>query len=361
MAIAAVVLVVLPGLLVERSGGQALTAQLSRTSTVLPADSVVNGLSCPSVTFCVAAGWFGYAAAGGGSKTWAEKVSGMRTSLMRTPNPTGASQSEFNGVSCPSSTFCVGVGDAENSNGVDRALAETYQKGKWVIDKLPSTGDAAQLVGVSCSTAKFCLAFGQNDFTSKALTFVARDVNGTWSLLSLTLKERRAIVFSGVSCVAGGTCLLVGRAGGQSAYRYSKTTLTAVQLPKISHSVLVAVSCVSSIHCTAVGVAGSRPLVSLAERLGRHGWTALPSLGSVAPVAVSCFASGHCYVLSLDQVASYDGKSWSTTKIPGLRSIFGALACASASYCVAGGQTLTGQQSGIIDVLSGSKWITVAG
>jgi hypothetical protein len=168
-------------------------------------------------------------------------------------------------------------------------------------------------------------------------------------------------VFSGVSCVAGGTCLLVGRAGGQSAYRYSKTTLTAVQLPKISHSVLVAVSCVSSIDCTAVGVAGSRPLVSLAERLGRHGWTALPSLGSVAPVAVSCFASGHCYVLSLDQVASYDGKSWSTTKIPGLRSIFGALACASASYCVAGGQTLTGQQSGIIDVLSGSKWITVAG
>lgn len=93
-------------------------------STPNPAGSIASVLqevSCATETSC---GTVGFSVRSGESnKTLAEAWNGTAWSIQGTPNPSAATSSSLQGVSCRSLT-CMGVGWSTNSSGVDTTLAE---------------------------------------------------------------------------------------------------------------------------------------------------------------------------------------------------------------------------------------------
>jgi hypothetical protein len=51
--------------------------------------------------------------------------------IQSTPNSSAAESSELNGVSCPSATACMAVGDYVDGSGVDMTLAEQWNGTNW--------------------------------------------------------------------------------------------------------------------------------------------------------------------------------------------------------------------------------------
>jgi hypothetical protein len=96
------------------------------TGAVLPAGAEAGEtayVSCASSTSaCEAAGQF---YAGGGAASLAEGWNGTSWTVQSTPNPSGAVDSYFDGISCSSSTACVADGSAFLSAG-STAFAESY-------------------------------------------------------------------------------------------------------------------------------------------------------------------------------------------------------------------------------------------
>jgi hypothetical protein len=96
----------------------------------LPAWSL-QGVSCPSPTNCFAIGSSGTYAIGreSNTKTLVEHWNGSRWSILPSPNPSQPEQAALFGVSCPSTTVCMAVGDHYTSTDLDfvfRTLAEAY-------------------------------------------------------------------------------------------------------------------------------------------------------------------------------------------------------------------------------------------
>jgi len=92
----------------------------SRLTTVSP--GALYGVSCPSTSFCVAVG-------NNGGTTLAEQWNGASWSTMTTTNP-GAGR--LHAVSCASITFCVAVGYYYNpSSNTDQTLAEQWDGASW--------------------------------------------------------------------------------------------------------------------------------------------------------------------------------------------------------------------------------------
>ncbi len=317
-------------------------------------------------------GWFGYAAPGGGSKTWAEKVVGHTVSLMSTPNPAASTQSELNGVSCLSTKFCVAVGDGGTSSGKEYPIAETYSNGKWAIDKLPSAPATSWLTSVSCSSIEFCLALGESggDGTA-AVPLIEKYTSGAWSLVKLA-SGTTGQDWASVSCVKGSVCLIVGSVGlkGSIAYQYRVGSLLKLHPPALTGEIgeLDATSCTSAVDCLAAGYETSKALVvsAVVERFDTHGWSDLPSPGSFTTDGADCVRSV-CFVIGTGKAggktgsiaAEYDGKTWSVKLMPG-ESLWASVSCSSASACVAVGDALN-SNTGIIDRFGGSGWSTVAG
>src|SRR5919201_345683 len=155
----------------ERWNGTSWTIQ----STPNPAGATatqLDSISCVSTTACVAVG---HSAGSTTTTTLAERWNGASWAIQSTPNPTGFSASELNGVSCPSAGACVAVGDSSNgSNSV--TLAERWNGTSWVIQSTPkpSGATASKLFDVSCTSASACTAGGSG---------LAERWNGTsWSL-----------------------------------------------------------------------------------------------------------------------------------------------------------------------------------
>ncbi len=83
-------------------------------------ESLFEDVSCATETSCTAAG---SSAGGGSTKTLAEKWNGTSWSIQGTPNPSGSTFSSLFGVSCQSTT-CMGVGWSTDGSGVDTTLGE---------------------------------------------------------------------------------------------------------------------------------------------------------------------------------------------------------------------------------------------
>jgi hypothetical protein len=78
-------------------------------------------VSCPSRQSCFAVG---NQRAGAFYKTLVEHWDGQHWSVMASPEPTGATVSILNAVSCPNPSTCAAVGYYQNPNV--KTLAERY-------------------------------------------------------------------------------------------------------------------------------------------------------------------------------------------------------------------------------------------
>lgn len=108
--------------LVERWNGHRWSPQPSPSSG--KGISVLDGVSCASRTACTAVGTFNRP--GGDLVTLVERWGGKRGLIQQTPDPTGATLSELDGVSCGVKMLCTAVGLFRVHHNPFLALAERH-------------------------------------------------------------------------------------------------------------------------------------------------------------------------------------------------------------------------------------------
>jgi hypothetical protein len=225
--------------------------------------SILNGVSCASATACTATGY--YTNSGGTNLTLAERWNGSSWAIQTIPNPSGATGSFLDGVSCPSATACTATGTYLNG-GVYLTLAENWNGTSWAIQVTPNPSGATGSVfnGVSCASATACTAAGYytNSIGTNA-TLVERWNGSSWAIQATpNYSGATGSVFNGVFCASATACTAAGyytNSGGTNVTlveSWNGTSWAAQVTPNplgALSSVLWGVSCASATACTAVG------------------------------------------------------------------------------------------------------------
>ena len=128
----------------------------SQRTPEAPAGGDLQGVSCPSVTLCVAAGWLISGA------TLTEHWDGVSWSIQPTPRPVGARDSTLQDISCASITACAAVGYYTSRTGNEWTLAEHWDGVNWSIQQTPQRSGAkdSDLFRISCAAITACTAVG---------------------------------------------------------------------------------------------------------------------------------------------------------------------------------------------------------
>jgi hypothetical protein len=175
--------------------------------------SALNGVSCLTARFCVAAGDY---QVGGSSKsrTLAETWNGKTWTTERTPNhrdgPNGDGLSD---LACNSTKACVAVGGYSRSNTGNRTLAERWNGKTWTIAPTANHKGSAggSLEGVSCHSAHRCMAIGSFGRSAGNGTLAERWSGKTWTITPTPGAHGATYSFlTSVSCGAKDACLAVG-------------------------------------------------------------------------------------------------------------------------------------------------------
>jgi hypothetical protein len=237
----------------------------------------IRGVSCPSVSFCVAAtrlgGIFTTTNPDGGVAAW----SGFHLQE-------GGPRVHMYGVSCPSASLCVAVALG------GKIITSTDPAGgpsAWTTAQLP---EPLELQSVSCSSPSLCVAVGEEGemVTSTNPTGGA----GAWSVV----REPRFGMMMGVSCPESSFCVTgnadtvlsaTNPAGGAAAWKQA-AGVTPLQL--------TAFDCVNASACAAVNnnfdvIASTNPGGSASD------WTftnAVPYTGPNGAFGISCPAVTLC-------------------------------------------------------------------
>jgi hypothetical protein len=240
---------------------------------------------------------------------------GTSWAVQRTPSPAGALGSALYGVSCPSVTTCIAVGSTADSSNTVLALAERWNGRTWSLLPIPGPAGAlgTSLYGVSCSSATACIAVGTYEDSSKADLTMAEAWNGAgWTVQAAPNPPESGL--DGVSCSSSSACTAVGlyqkndRYGddwGPLAERWNGTawdTQPILSPAGAAFTVLYGVSCPSATDCSAVGyyaLSDESPYQALAERWNGATWTieSVPNPAGAtgaALVSVSCSLAGAC-------------------------------------------------------------------
>lgn len=308
------------------------------------------GVSCPSITQCVAVG------TGETSRELiASRSSGGRWSRRNTPNPLGPLPSELNDVSCSSLQACLAVGRYYPSGSSSRAsmpFAEAWNGTTWTVQSVPTpTGTTnAELDAVSCPSPGSCTAIGQ---------YATRQANrppliellagGRW-----TIQDHGHLTgpLSRVSCASATTCVAIGSLNSRMIAAIEDGSGWRNQNPSLASGMslqsLGGVSCGSSTDCFAVGgvyVQTSGTNQTLVLRHAASGWSlqTSPDATRVGGFSdVSCTAPTECTAVGGDSpgplAERWDGASWTIqTLAAGLDSASSlqAVSCGSATACTA--------------------------
>ncbi len=321
--------------------------------------SLLEGVSCASVTFCIAVG----NTANTSGVTLAQKWNGSSWTTQSTPNPAGeVNFIELKGISCPSTTACTAVGGYLAHGGM--SLAERWEGEKWTIQSTPNLEPSSyRLASVSCPSTSVCFAAGyEYPFGGSEKPLIERWSGGTWSK-QLAPGSGTESELSGVSCSSTTSCYAVGY-----SYSYSEESDSPLieswngekwsvdSTPSI-FGWLNTISCVSSTSCTAVGNDESGTI--LAEHLEGASWSAteppMPKGGATGHVGlygVSCISTTRCTavggygnssIIKLPFAESWNGSKWSVQSMPnpgGVSSSQSDVSCTALTACTAVGNSV---------------------
>src|SRR5689334_1613307 len=330
-------------------------------SVAKPAGStniVLNSVSCTATTACTAVGY--YTDSTGRIVTLAERWNGSAWSIQTTANPASGA-TELVGVSCTSSTSCTAVG--KQSTGT---FAERWNGTSWSISSTPNpegSASAIRLYDVSCPTTSFCLAVG-NYATSPKKTLVERWNGSTWSLLSSPNPSEAGSAFlTDVSCPTAESCAATGYYAttlGGSEYRtlverWNGSAVSLQSSPNPEGKAVVQlndVSCTTASACTSVGFSQTTtagPAAgTLGERWNGSSWS-IQSTVDPEPLppesrleTVSCPTSSFCAAFGRDSTRNrelfrlWNGTEW---KVGGEETPIGSggpvdVSCASITQCM---------------------------
>ncbi len=119
----------------------------------------VLGVSCPSASWCEAAGSFMRGVLGD-TFGLVEQWDGKHWKLQHAPGPRGRENSVIlNAISCPAQGSCTAVGDSSRYT-TGYVLAERLRGARWSLQPTPNPRFGGGLNGVSCTRQGFCLAVG---------------------------------------------------------------------------------------------------------------------------------------------------------------------------------------------------------
>ena len=326
----------------------------------------LSGLSCAGPSSCMAVGSFD---SSGVTKTLVESWNGSVWSLVSSPNPTGATDSELSAVSCISTSGCVAVGKYTTST-VTKSLVESWNGSVWSLVASPNPTGASQSVlsGVACASGSSCDAVGASVASSTVTALVERWNGSVWSVVSSPNPiGAAASEFSAVSCRAATSCIAVGQ------FTTSATTMTLVEswngsvwsvVPSpnptgATTSVLTGVSCTSSLSCIAVGGSVSAgTILTLVESWNGSVWSVVPSPNPAGATTsglsgVSCTGPSSCDAVgnaisssaTNTLVESWNGSAWSVVSSPNPKGATNsqllAVSCTSVTSCDGVGSTAT--------------------
>ena len=297
------------------------------------------------------------------------------------------------GISCPTTSFCMGVGAAVNSSNHPQTLTETWNGSAWsLVSSLDSSATQTNFLrGVSCTSASFCMAVGNYITGGVSQTLIERWNGSTWSIVtSPDTSTTQANTLYGVSCTSGTFCMAVGtdtNSGGHPqtlAERWNGSAWTIVTTFNTSTSKvnqLSSVSCASTSFCMAAGnyVNSSSHLQTLVERWNGTAWSQSGSPNTSTTqnnflFGVSCVSTAFCaatgnYVNSGGHPQTltemWSGTAWSTATSPNTSStqanVLNDVSCASASFCTAVGYYVNagGTSQTLIEKWNGTAWSKV--
>ena len=214
------------------SGSTIASASAATTNT-----NVLQDVSCVSSISCMAVGIVEVGHNLSPIKTLTERWNGKVWSVIPSPNPAHARNSQLLRVSCTSAINCFAVGSAAGARSSTSTLVERWNGKSWSIVAAPGSG----LRGVSCVSMTFCISVGDA---------VQRWNGKSWSIVKSPADPQLA----SVSCVSPTSCLVVG---GAHAERWNgKTWSIASSSSGVDESALESVSCTRATNCLAVGTNG---------------------------------------------------------------------------------------------------------
>ena len=241
-----------------------------------PIDNLLNGVSCASTTHCVAVGY--YDNASHLSQTLAESWDGTSWSVEATVNP-GGNYAVFSSISCPTTGACVAAGYSANGS-TESTLVEDRVGSTWAVVTTASPGAVENyLAQVTCSTTTHCIAVGYSaDVLGSGRTLVeSGQATGSWSAVPSSDPAGFDLRLSGVSWTGPTTCAAVGTMQGATLQQTLVESPTGSMWSVVPSPTpagggeLDSVSCTGPTACTAVGDYGNAVGLRLDARrvLGR--------------------------------------------------------------------------------------------
>jgi hypothetical protein len=328
--------------------------------------SQLNAVSCTAANSCVAVGEYTYAST---VLTLAEAWNGSTWSVQPTPNPSGATSTELDGVSCTGADACVAVGTYGMSLHPYLTLAELWNGVSWTIQSTPDPGSANELASVSCTAADVCVAVG---FGGSASALVEEWNGSVWSLMSTPPVADSLSGLLGVSCTAANACTAAGSYENGSdiyltlaeAWNGSTWSIQATPSPT-DNSYLNDVSCTATNACVAVGYdyTTGNPSAPLSEVWNGATWAIKSTPGTYTLAGTWCAAADTCVAVgeSSDGLALaeiWNGTKWAikSPPDPSADSVLNAVSCSAAGACVAVGYDQDFVPVTLAEVWNGSKW-----
>lgn len=269
---------------VGKSGSNGLIEHWNGTSWAVQSHKIRGeGVSCPSMTACVAVG-------GTTAALW--NGTGWTRSFI--PALSGVFYVNFSAVSCPvNAQWCIAVGGGlSDANAV--ALAARWNGIRWKVELNVEQYGGSVLSGVSCTSKAACTAVGATGPASYTIPLAMRWNGSSWS--SQTPVTGDNWFFDSASCSSVTTCEAVGYSfSGQTLAQRWHGGVWRLQPPPSSSpgdSAFNGVSCPFPGWCTAVGTSshGAQPLAELWQLGSWHvETTPLPNGASSGGLAsVSC-------------------------------------------------------------------------
>ena len=335
-----------------------------------------TSVSCTSTTSCVAVGWDGNEeplVLAGNPSTWG----GAQMQEIVLGNTLGNAGS-LSSVACTSSSSCVAVGS--DGNGQPLVLAgdpSTWGAAQAQEITLGSAfGDTGYLRSIACTSSTFCVAAGGdgngNDGAGQLVVLAGNP--STWSAaqaqefaLGSTFGSGLGNFAVALACASSTSCLVVGTDGNTQplAVAGDPATWSAAQAQEITlrgaefgaYGSTYAVTCLSATACFKLGE-GQVPYL-LKGNPAKWDQAAPTTLNGVASgngglAGAACTSPTHCVAVGEGFsgaagepfVLNGDPSTWGTAQGKevtlgstfdkhGYGSGLGAVACASATYCVA--------------------------
>jgi hypothetical protein len=314
----------------------------------------LGGISCPSVKLCVATDELGNVFTSrhptGPASAWSR--TNIDSRFFGDPlHPS------LSGISCPTVSLCVAVDAGGN------ALSSTDPTGgtaAWTRSNVAATA----LRGVSCPSASLCVAVdaGGDVLTSQDPTGGA----GAWTVAHVDPDVGGApVALSSISCPSTSRCVIVDSAGHVFTSHDATSRPSTWTSSLVTPHAFSGVSCGSSSFCVAID-GGGNAFISRDPSRGAGAWAPV-HIDSFSTAdcgkygdgydcqsgvnAISCPTASFCAAVdsSGDEISSADPgggpSAWSGAAIDPDQSSMNGISCPSRSLCVAadgyGGRVIT--------------------